>query len=142
MINKVNFLSDISQLQKLLTAVLVIGLLLTTVSIVSAASWSKGLQGDCSSSQPKGDAWLNWSGYTSGSWGSTISQLDWWNGSGWTTYGYSESGRVYGASNTALAHSTAGYRSGLWSVGGLYSASFNPFNGSWQGPDWYNFSCQ
>lgn len=139
--NRGGFFANIDLMKRLTVVILVVGLLAAPVLSAGAASYSLGKQGDCSGFQPKGDAWINWSGYGFLDWGRSWNSLNWWNGSGWNTYAIADTGRVYGGTNTALAHSTAGYVSGLWSVGAYWWASFAPFNGSSQGPDWYNFNC-
>jgi len=122
--------------RRFLTSLLILAVILLSFSTASAASWSRGTQGDCSGSQPKGDSWVNWSGYSPWDWGWSAHNLYWWNGSSWSQQAYADSGTVWGSSGTALAHSSAGYRAGSWQVAASHDGSFMPYL-----DDRYNFTC-
>lgn len=126
-------------IQKTLIIAALIGFILYPISVVHAASWARGIQGDCSNSTPKGDAWLNWEGYTIFNWGEALENLFWWNGSSWIKYS-SGNDRQNGSSGVAWAHSTAAFRTGNWQVVGIVQGNFLPWSG-WSDQLNYDYIC-
>lgn len=121
----------------LMAAVLVFG---SVPLVAPEAWWGRGAQGDCANTQPKGASWLNWSGYAPWSWGQSVHALSWRdpNTGIWHRNAQADTGWVYGATNTALASSSAGYRVGQWSVTAQYFASFPGLSSQ---PYFYDFYC-
>lgn len=120
----------------LLRVALVTVVLVVAVLPVGAASWARGVQGDCSGFQPKGASWINWSGYYVWDWGQTNHTLWYHNGSIWVSKASADSGRVYGGTDTALANTAAQWISGQWLVDARYTASFTT-----SASDYYYFNC-
>jgi len=121
-----------------LTVLMVLIVLFTLgVSTAVAASWNIRSQGNCSSGYPRGDSWLNWSGYSPSAQGWTNGKLWYWNGSQWVKMAEGNATDT-GSSGNALVHNQASYRSGTWDETGAHWSNF--FSGT-KYTDASNWTC-